>query len=69
MNDPTKMQGWAILSVSVSLTDTLASDTKYQYVLNILKLFLRNLLSFGNLPPSRHSLRHINQCGHYFHTK
>ena len=24
-------QGWAILSVSVSLTDTLASDTKYRY--------------------------------------
>ena len=24
-------QRWAILSVSVSLTDTLASDTKYQY--------------------------------------
>ena len=24
-------QGWAILSVSVSVTDTLASDTKYRY--------------------------------------
>ena len=27
----TSEQGWAILSVSVSVTDTLASDTKYRY--------------------------------------